>query len=98
MPCTRRADMAMPTALETPWPSGPVVTSTPAVWPSSGWPGVFEPQVRSAWRSASSSPKPPRKSWVYSVMLEWPQLSTKRSRAIHSGSAGSWRMTFWKSR
>ena len=31
----------MPTALATPWPSGPVVTSTPAVWWSSGWPGVL---------------------------------------------------------
>src|SRR5690349_5574241 len=31
-------------------------------------------------------------------MLEWPQESTKRSRAIHSVSEGSWRMTFWKSR
>ncbi len=32
----------MPTALATPWPSGPVVVSTPVVWPYSGWPGVFE--------------------------------------------------------
>ena len=31
---------AMPTALAMPWPSGPVVVSTPAVWPYSGWPGV----------------------------------------------------------
>jgi hypothetical protein len=30
---------AMPTALVMPWPSGPVVVSTPAVWPYSGWPG-----------------------------------------------------------
>ena len=28
-----------PTALAMPWPSGPVVTSTPSVWPRSGWPG-----------------------------------------------------------
>ena len=45
-------------------PGAPVVTSTPAVWPSSGWPGVLEPQVRSALRSSSSRPKPPRKSCV----------------------------------
>ena len=38
----------MPTALPTPWPSGPVVVSTPGVWLTSGWPGVCEPQVRSA--------------------------------------------------
>ena len=48
----------MPTALPTPWPSGPVVVSTPAVWPCSGWPGVLLPQVRSALRSSSSRPKP----------------------------------------
>ena len=27
---------AMPTALARPWPRGPVVTSTPRVWPRSG--------------------------------------------------------------
>ena len=35
-PRSRRAAIAMPTALPTPWPSGPVVVSTPAVWPYSG--------------------------------------------------------------
>jgi hypothetical protein len=34
---------ATPTALEIPWPRGPVVTSTPAVKNDSGWPGVFDP-------------------------------------------------------
>ena len=47
-PRSRRAAIAMPTALPTPWPSGPVVVSTPGVWLTSGWPGVCEPQVRSA--------------------------------------------------
>ena len=42
MPRSRRAAIAMPTALPMPWPSGPVVVSTPAVWPNSGWPGVFD--------------------------------------------------------
>ena len=37
-----RSARAMPTALPTPWPSGPVVVSTPGVWPRSGWPGVAE--------------------------------------------------------
>ena len=32
---------------------GPVVVSTPAVWPCSGWPGVLLPHVRSARRSSS---------------------------------------------
>ena len=36
----------MPTAVARPWPSGPVVVSTPGVWPYSGWPGVFEPSWR----------------------------------------------------
>ena len=31
-----------PTEVATPWPSGPVVVSTPAVTKFSGWPGVFE--------------------------------------------------------
>ena len=52
--------MAIPTALAMPWPSGPVVISTPSVWPYSGCPGVFESQVRSDLMSSSSSPNPPR--------------------------------------
>ena len=55
-PRSRRAAIAMPTAEASPWPSGPVVISTPAVSPYSGWPGVFEPHVRSAWMSDSSRP------------------------------------------
>ena len=47
----RRSAIAMPTALATPWPSGPVVASTPGVRPYSGWPGVREPH----WRNGSSS-------------------------------------------
>ena len=34
---------AIPTALARPWPSGPVVVSTPGVMPTSGWPGVLLP-------------------------------------------------------
>ena len=34
-----RSAIAMPTAVARPWPSGPVVVSTPGVWPYSGWPG-----------------------------------------------------------
>ena len=36
----------MPTALAKPCPSGPVVTSTPGVWPRSGWPGALLPHWR----------------------------------------------------
>ena len=37
----------MPTELPQPWPSGPVVVSTPTVKPYSGWPGVR----LSSWRN-----------------------------------------------
>ena len=47
-PWTRRAFMAKPTAEAMPVPSGPVVISTPLVWPYSGWPGVRDPAVRSS--------------------------------------------------
>ncbi|CPU63556.1 Uncharacterised protein [Mycobacteroides abscessus] len=50
----------MPTAEAKPWPSGPVVISTPLVWWYSGCPGVREPQVRSASISESSRPNPPK--------------------------------------
>ena len=63
-----------------PWPSGPVVISTPGVWRNSGWPGVLDPQVRSDSMSDSSRPKPPRYSWMYRVRLVCPADSTKRSR------------------
>jgi hypothetical protein len=40
---------AMPTALARPWPSGPVVVSTPGVsWPNSGWPGGLRMQLAEA--------------------------------------------------
>ena len=42
----------MPTALAKPWPSGPVVTSMPGVWPRSGCPGVREPHWRNCFRSS----------------------------------------------
>ena len=45
-PRSRRAAIAMPTALPRPWPSGPVVVSTPGVSRCSGCPGVMLPQVR----------------------------------------------------
>ena len=35
----RRSAIAMPTPFAKPWPSGPVVASTPGVRPCSGWPG-----------------------------------------------------------
>ena len=55
-PRSQRDAIAMPTALAMPWPSGPVVVSTPRVWPCSGWPGVSEPHCRSSLRSSSVRP------------------------------------------
>src|ERR1700736_6184818 len=66
-PRSYRDAMAIPTADASPWPSGPVVISTPVVWRNSGCPGVFDPQVRSASMSASCSPNPPRDSRMAGV-------------------------------
>ncbi len=52
------AAIAIPTALATPWPRGPVVVSTPKVWPNSGCPGVSEPQVLKAFKSSRVNPYP----------------------------------------
>ena len=46
-----RSASAMPTALASPWPSGPVVVSIPGAWPYSGWPAVRLP----SWRKRLSS-------------------------------------------
>ena len=81
--------MAIPTALAKPWPSGPVVTSTPAVWPRSGCPGVRLPHWRKAFRSSSVRSVPVRNSIEYRRIDAWPAESTKRSRSGHSGSAAS---------
>ena len=72
--------------------------STPSVCPYSGWPGVSEPHVRSAFRSSSSSPKPPRYSCTYCVSDECPAERMNRSRPTQCVSAGSWRSTRWYSR
>ena len=40
-----RSAIAIPTALPKPWPSGPVVVSTPGVSPYSGWPGVSRAEL-----------------------------------------------------
>ena len=59
-PRSYRDAIAIPTAEARPWPSGPVVISTPRVCRYSGCPGVLEPQVRNDSISESSSPNPPR--------------------------------------
>ena len=49
-PCHFEA-IAIPTEVAIPWPSGPVVVSTPEVQRYSGWPGARE----SSWRNSSMS-------------------------------------------
>ena len=52
----------MPTLVATPWPSGPVVVSTPEVQPYSGWPGQRLPAWRKCLMSSSvtaARPAPP---------------------------------------
>jgi hypothetical protein len=50
-----RSASAIPTALPTPCPRGPVVVSTPAVTKLSGWPGVGEPSWRKPRMSSSDT-------------------------------------------
>ena len=90
--------MAMPTLVAAPCPSGPVVVSTPAVRPYSGWPE----QRLAAWRKVCKSAivtansllpaawrTPQRYSSAYSSAEAWPTESTKWSRSGQAGSAGS---------
>src|SRR5579872_2241279 len=88
----------MPTALANPWPNGPVVVSTPGVWPYSGWPGVLLPHWRKCLMSSSVTSYPVRYSTLYRSIDAWPHESTKRSRLGQSGCAASYRKCLVKSR
>src|SRR5436189_127573 len=59
---------AMPTLLATPWPSGPVVVSTPEVQRYSGWPGHLLSSCRAAVMSPPDAEakvaKRPAGQWV----------------------------------
>src|ERR671934_183341 len=67
-----RSASAMPTALEMPWPSGPVVVSTPGAQPRSGCPGVAAPsddprvKARPAW---ARLPLQKNHNWLGSTAL-----------------------------
>ena len=78
--------IAMPTALPRPWPSGPVVVSTPAVCPCSGWPGVSEPHCRSASGRPAPARTRPGTAGCRGSGCECPQDSTNRSRPASRGS------------
>ncbi len=79
----RRSAMAMPTALPRPWPSGPVVASTPEVRPYSGWPGVIEPH----WRKALSSSRRRRSRQVEHRVQEHRRVTGRQDEAVAVGPA-----------
>ncbi len=82
------AAIPIPTPLANPWPSGPVVTSTPTVWPNSGCPGVLLPHWRKFLISSIGRSKPNRCSSEYWSMEPCPAESMKRSRFSQAGSSG----------
>src|SRR5437899_8489538 len=72
----------MPTLVATPWPSGPVVVSTPEVQRYSGWPG----HLLSSWRKRSmpssfteSSPKVSYLGFTAFTPVKWSIESQVRS-------------------
>ena len=83
--------IAMPTAFAKPWPSGPVVASTPGVRPYSGWPGVAIPTGGSA-RARRAAGRSPSGGGASRGASNVPAERTKRSRSGQCGSVGAWRI------
>ena len=96
---SQRPAIAMPTLLASPWPSGPVVVSTPVVQRYSGWPGHLLSSWRKCLMSSSGTDGSPSVSYFgltaltpvrcsseYSSIEAWPADSTKRSRLGQIGS------------
>ena len=67
----------MPTLLAAPWPSGPVVVSTPVVQPCSGCPGQRLPAWRNVLRSFSVTASVPSAAWI---PLRWIRQYSRRRR------------------
>ena len=88
-----RSASAIPTDIEIPWPSGPVVASIPGLYLRSGWPAVGQPTWRKCSMSSSVIGYPVRYSIEYSSIDACPAERMKRSRLIQSGFAGLWRIT-----
>lgn len=80
--------MAMPTPLEMPWPSGPVVASMPSDGSYSGCPGVLLPHCRKLFRSVQAHLIGRSGAAASSSMLPCPPERMKRSRLCQSGLAG----------
>ena len=84
------AARASPTPIAMPWPSGPVVTSTPGVTPRSGCPAQRLPHWRNAMSSSIlSPPMPERWKSAYTSDEACPPENTRRSRSAQDGSFGS---------
>ena len=76
----------MPTALVRPWPSGPVVVSTPGVTPTSGWPGVLLCSWRKLLQLARAAGRSRSGAAAHRpASTPWPLDSTKRSRSGQCG-------------
>ena len=97
-PRSRRAAIAIPTALPRPWPSGPVVISTPGgvavlgVARSLGAPGAQRLQVV----QLQTEPAEVELDVEGQAGVAAGQHEPVAARPV--GSAGSWRITFWNSR
>ena len=102
--------MAMPTLVAMPWPSGPVVVSTPETHRYSGWPGALLSSWRKRRMSSSVTEGSPSRSYSpftarvrvrwssdQSSIEAWPFESTNRSRLGQMGSCGSNRNTRFQS-
>src|SRR4051812_32092159 len=98
----QRSAAAMPTLLEAPWPSGPVVVSTPEVQRYSGCPGHRLCHWRNFLIDSSGTDGSPSGSYSlltaltpvrcrseYSSIEAWPADRTKRSRLGQIGAWGS---------
>src|SRR5271165_4798168 len=94
--------MAIPTLVATPWPSGPVVVSTPDVQRYSGWPGHLLSSWRNFLRSSTETASSPNVSYLrltaltpakcsraYNNVEAWPAERINRSRLGQMGSLGS---------
>ena len=96
-PRSRRAAIAIPTADANPWPSGPVVISTPWCGGTPDGPGSATPRSAAPADRRSPGRTRPGTAGCTGSGLECPADSTNRSRPTQCGSAGSCRITRWNS-
>ena len=77
----------MPTLLPMPWPSGPVVVSTPLVWPCSGWPGhrLFNWRNRRMSSNGTAGSSVGRPSVVQLLDARQMQHGVEQHRGVSAG-------------